>query len=397
MILMSGVLIEARNAQHEQYPLARAAYDLLVNAIRANPVAAGEIILYPSVGAWARRTVLACRGQLTVPEAEPSGLCAIAAASAIRCGLTAEIEVPVVNEGVMLPSLGLAQASAQSAHVRAAAGRGRVGSVEIPEDPSQDAHNWLGLRRVHHGRLNVLIDDLDPFRMPSVPTLPGRTFTPLASAREPWERRLLSSWGLLEAHHQTFAEEIAEAVSVVVPETAGGPGVTYSTTSRESFGAIAMSLPVSPAAGAETLIHETQHLKLDAVLDHIALTMPDDGRRYYAPWRNDPRPVNGLLQGTYAYLGVTRFWRRQRMTDQHQEEADVNYALWREATAFAVRTLLSSSLLTSTGREFVGGMDNALRPWQDERVPGPALRRAEQIAESHRTQWESEYGPVIAR
>jgi hypothetical protein len=39
---------------------------------------------------------------------------------------------------------------------------------------------------------------------------------------------------------------------------------------------------------------------------------PDDGQRYYAPWRADPRLASGLLQGTYAFLGVSGFWRCQR-------------------------------------------------------------------------------------
>jgi hypothetical protein len=32
----------------------------------------------------------------------------------------------------------------------------------------------------------------------------------------------------------------------------------------------------------------------------------------YAPWRSGPRPLNGLLQGAYAFLGVSGFWRQQR-------------------------------------------------------------------------------------
>ena len=64
---------------------------------------------------------------------------------------------------------------------------------------------------------------------------------------------------------------------------------------------------------AETLVHETQHLKLCALLDLVTLARPDDGRRYYAPWRPDPRPAGGLLQGAYAFLGVSGFVGRARL------------------------------------------------------------------------------------
>ena len=33
--------------------------------------------------------------------------------------------------------------------------------------------------------------------------------------------------------------------------------------------------------------------------------------RVYAPWRPEPRPVVGLLQGVYAHLGIARFWGAQ--------------------------------------------------------------------------------------
>ncbi len=57
--------------------------------------AAGEVIGYPSVGAWALHTIRRCLRQCRV--ARPSGLATVAAAAAIRAGLDAEIEVPVLD------------------------------------------------------------------------------------------------------------------------------------------------------------------------------------------------------------------------------------------------------------------------------------------------------------
>ena len=55
-----------------------------------------------------------------------------------------------------------------------------------------------------------------------------------------------------------------------------------------------------------TLVHEFQHSKLSAMLDLVPLTDPDDHGRYFAPWRVDPRPLAGLLQGVYAFVGRRR-------------------------------------------------------------------------------------------
>jgi HEXXH motif-containing protein len=45
------------------------------------------------------------------------------------------------------------------------------------------------------------------------------------------------------------------------------------------------------------------------------MTLPESGRRCYAPWREDLRPISGFLQGTYAFLGVSGFWRRRSPPD----------------------------------------------------------------------------------
>ncbi|MFC7484659.1 HEXXH motif-containing putative peptide modification protein [Luedemannella flava] len=57
------------------------------------------------------------------------------------------------------------------------------------------------------------------------------------------------------------------------------------------------------------LIHEQQHMTLGAVYDLVPLCVTNGEARHDAPWRLDPRPVPALLQGTFAHLGVTDFWR----------------------------------------------------------------------------------------
>ena len=122
-----------------------------------------------------------------------------------------------------------------------------------------------------------------------------------------------------------------------------------------------------------------QHLKLCAVLDIVRLTQPDDGRRYYAPWRGDPRPAAGLLQGAYAYLGVTEFWRRQRAlsTGTAQLKADSEFARWRAGTSAPHRyPMLSSGRLRPIGLEFVQRMSETASRWSAEWVPARARRRS---------------------
>jgi uncharacterized protein len=285
----------------------------------------------------------------------------------------------------MLPSLGAAVVPGGVAVVRCGDGHTKAGPVDIPGYPYQDAPGWLGLRRARAGSLDVLVDGLDPFRMPDAPDLSPRMGV------EPWDAVLQSAWPVLE-QDQTLAAEVAAAVSVIVPRSRPSAGAV-SSTSPETFGAIAMSLPPDPVSCAETLVHEMQHLKLAALLDIVALTQPDDGRRYYAPWRDDPRPLDGLLQGTYAYLGVTGFWRRQHQLGGHWQ-AGAKYARRRAAVALAVGVLRSSGRLTSAGMDFVNGMADTLRLWQDDAVSAKAEEEARRVAESHLARWQSVNGLI---
>jgi uncharacterized protein len=398
VVLLWGVLEAAQGAGAEQARLARQAYDLLAEVQRRDPEVADETIRHPSVGAWALRTVRMSRTNPADPGAKPGRLSTVAAAAAIRAGLTAEIEVTAADGTVMLPLLGAALVDGGTAVVRSNGTQAEVSSagrrVKVPADPHRDAPGWLGLRKVRLGAFNVLIDDLDPFRMPSSPDLAPRLTTADANKLV---AALGQAWPLLEAHHPEIAAEIAAAVTVIVPLT-NKRGGQVSSSSSATFGAIALSVPPDPYTCAETLAHEIQHLKLCALLDLVNLTLPDDGQRFYAPWRADPRPIGGLLQGAYAFLGVSGFWRRQRRLAEGSLllRAETEFARWRAAAAGVVRTLRSSGRLTPAGLDFVQGMARTLDAWQAEPVGAEALALAHREAEVHLARWQSDNGPLPA-
>src|SRR5262249_32952334 len=129
------------------------------------------------------------------------------------------------------------------------------------------------------------------------------------------------------------------------------------------------------------------------LLDLVILTLPDDGQRFYAPWRTDPRPASSLLQGAYAFLGVSGFWQRQRQSAGDaavRQRADAEFARWREGAAEVVQTLRSSGRLTPAGEDFTGEMARILEGWLREPVPAGALAAARHEAGLHRARWQLE-------
>jgi HEXXH motif-containing protein len=137
---------------------------------------------------------------------------------------------------------------------------------------------------------------------------------------------------------------------------------------------------------AVTMAHEIQHAKLSALLDLLPMTTGSAESRYYAPWRDDPRPASGLLQGAYAFLGVAGFWLRQSRLPRG-EEALAEFARWLSAVRTVVNTLFTSGELTEAGRAFVSGIDRTLRRWEDEPVPADVLAAARDANEEHRERW----------
>ncbi|WP_141582138.1 HEXXH motif domain-containing protein [Actinomadura sp. WMMA1423] len=368
------------------------AYGVLGRIQQEAPRAVEAVLRYPTVGEWARRTLVALAGG--DGGADPGGLTALVAGAAVRAGLPCEIEVPARSGAIVLPGLGRALVPGRaSALVRSGPGGAEVvaGGLRtgLPADVHRDAPGWEALRRLtteHRGaRADFLLDDHDPDRMPGTERLRRR----LADTElEHWRSTLDGAWRILTEHHPGVAEDVASLISVLTPLVPPEKGQA-SATPAHAFGSIGLSSPPDPRFLALTLAHEVQHTKLTGLLDVVHLTEPDDGATYYAPWRDDPRPVAGLLQGAYAHLGIARFWRAQRRheTGAAALEAESDFARWRTATDLVIRTLASSGRLTPAGEVFVGEMARTVRAWLDEPVPPEALRRSRDAAGRHLTAW----------
>ncbi len=104
-------------------------------------------------------------------------------------------------------------------------------------------------------------------------------------------------------------------------------------------------------------------MKLAALLNMFVLSVPDDGQLLRVPWRDDLRPVEGVLQGVYAHLGLAALWRSRAAQEAADERARGHFRRYRSWVAEAIGTLYGSGALTRDGHRFVDGMRATVEAW----------------------------------
>jgi HEXXH motif-containing protein len=384
----------------------RAGYELLVRVQEADPDTFAWVFGLPHIGAWAH-DCLENEGRGLLPDL--AYLAAAAAAAAVRAGVQFELDVPARDGRVLFPGLGYFHGldAGSWVRLRGDAERLTVGALTevprtavVPDDGSCDpVRHWQGThaaRAVAEGRTwTVLLETgdhyLDRFALPMPAALTAKEVTS-------WQECVQSAWEVLVRHHGWAAGSIAAGISVIVPLAAQGDTDLDSATTQAAFGAIATSLPPDPVIMAEILVHEFQHLKLCGLEDMAPLTEPS-GERAYAPWRPDPRPVGGLLQGVYAHLGVARFWGAQRHLETGPDDilrAQIMFERWRSMIEPVTATLLRTGRLTPPGNRFVTILRDQGQRLESEVVPADVSAAAREIALDHKFTWQLRHTAIDA-
>jgi uncharacterized protein len=356
----------------------------------SNRSALNEVLGHPYVRPWAEQCLRlgAHADDRSVPQAavhaEMSHLASIAASAAIRAGARAEVDVSTTAGHVHLPTLGrLRVGSADRATVSTdAAGfevRATSGKWRVDLDAAKAGPEWEPVRELRVGQIWVRLEDTDPYRGCHQLALTPRLSEASVAA---WQEQFAIAWDLIERDYPGYAPGIAAGLSTITPLANGEPGREISAAARPAFGAVGAALPASGEVLALLLIHEFQHVKLGAMLDLYDLYEPIPGQRFHVLWRDDPRPIEPVLQGTYAHLGVTDYWRarRHQVDGTAGTEATEHFARWRMATSDAIETLASSGALTPLGDRFVARMRTTIEPWLEEPIPVDVAAAAQRWA-----------------
>ncbi|MFJ8579498.1 FxsB family cyclophane-forming radical SAM/SPASM peptide maturase [Micromonospora sp. NPDC093277] len=338
-----------------------AAWDLIVRLDEEAADAVSAAFAHPYVRRWARHCLAPPAGE----SPDWAFLGALAAGVAIRAGVGVDLEVPVRSGLVHLPGLGalaLDEPGEREACLSIAGGgftaRAGHSAVAVPlAGPAPPPAAWLPVRQAELDGWRVLVEDLDPYRDCYEWPVAGR-LGPAQLAF--WRRSLAAAWTRIQRSVPGQAPGMRVGLRAVTPLRVDPTGRLRSAASRDAFGAVG-TVPTDPDPLAELLVHEFQHMKLGAVLDVSVLYDPAYQRRLTVPWRDEPRPLEGALQGTYAHLALADIWRARPGAQAGQQ-----YRRYRGWTVRTIDELAATGALTEHGERFVRRMRDTVDSWSDD-------------------------------
>lgn len=323
-----------------------------------------------------------------------AGVLALPSLGALHTARSGDVPVDVTcAEGRLV----LRQADAPDVTVRLESGVG-AWSGALAWTP---AHALPGLTRTAPP---MPLDDLDPYR--ELPDGPGHgnLRTPLA-LDDAERKRWLQAWsGTALALRSGGAQRLAEAgallrclVPLETPPDVGTGRGSCSATRREAFGGLLSSTPPDAVTLAATLVHELQHAKLAALSDLVTLHRAGPAARYFAPWRTDPRPYDGLLQGTYSHLAMAAFYQRRALVGglPDRDWAWAQHARYRAQVGAALPALVGSPDLTVRGRRFVDEMAATHERMAEHPAPRGHVARAQAYVASARALWAQRHASAL--
>ncbi|CAL9591136.1 aKG-HExxH-type peptide beta-hydroxylase [Streptomyces sp. enrichment culture] len=394
-------------------------------------------LFHPLTGPWARSCLRGLdSGPVPVPVPGPAPVSeerarrlrrdlahfsAVAAVAAAGSGIPFTTRLTARAGILALPSLGaLHTARSGDVPVDVSCAEGRL-VLRQPDAPDVTVHlesgagAWSGalawtpahaLPGLTPTAPSMPFDDLDPYReLPDGPRH-GNLRTPLA-LDDAERKRWLQAWsGTAPALRSGGAQRLVEAVALLrclvpletPPDVGSGRG-SCSATRREAFGALLSSTPPDPVTFAATLVHELQHAKLTALGDLVTLHRAGPEARYFAPWRADPRPYDGLLQGTYSHLAMAAFFQHRALLAglPDRDWAWAQHARYRAQVQAALPALVGSPDLTVRGRRFVDEMAASYERMAAHPAPRGHLARAQAYVESARALWTRRHASALPR
>lgn len=216
-----------------------------------------------------------------------------------------------------------------------------------------------------------------------------------------WASLVGDAFELIEQHPSSVTM-VRSFVQALVPIEMWDAGIHFSTSSRAVPGFVFLSVSEAPFDIAEALVHEADH-QLLYCLEALSPLLKTGGTHekllFRSPWREDPRPMQGIVFGASAFVRVGLFWSAlagladDPSDDRMGEKATVALT----QSLMALSTINEYAELTPAGLELAGalrslaeqalldlGSMSAFRDWTSV---------AQRVTGEHTNRWALLHGP----
>lgn len=388
------------------------AWELLTEAYRSDKEVIEELLLFPETGLALSHALRRLRGGPAEPSplwVDIGSLHCIAAAGALSAGLDFAMRLPVRHGTIWLPNLGralldrgdaweTADVTFTNGHLTIRDSRDKkvsIGPFPLPSRAASDT--WHSPVYLAYGppeeRRSVLLDDLSHHRVIGTSALPRRTRV-TDQVTGLWSASLHEAWSILRTADPQSASDVIAFLRSIEPLSATGSREAVSGTSGDGVGRLAVTEPQNPLELASLLAHEVQHSKFSILLHLYSFVYDrDTAAHFYAPWRDDPRPMRGILHGVYAFTAVARLWlgviRRATASGDERNllQARFEFALRCHQLRRTLAGLPAERELTPLGHRLVARLSETVDAWHDEPLDADVVSSVRQAADDHALQW----------
>jgi len=211
--------------------------------------------------------------------------------------------------------------------------------------------------------------------------------------------QLEDAWALLCEASPDAAAIVSSEVQQVIPLRLAERHLSFSLSNFP--GAIFVGAARSLWPVAEALVHEAAHVRLNHAAEAAPLTLGGRDTVCYSPWRDDPRPVEGVVHGAYAFSLVLGFWLEALESGaRHLDDAGRAYAAARCAAldvqledAFSV---LRRCRLAPLAERVVGRLASLVQDWPRSALAPDEYERARRCTDAHRQRMLATFPELIA-
>lgn len=268
-----------------------------------------------------------------------------------------------------------------------------VGAISIAfgAEPSVIPSFSIGGQRLH-------VDREDPAFVDSwIPAAQFSSHGVTPARREDmgtWVHALEDAARVVEQVTPGTASMVGWIVRSFVPIVSPAEELACSMSDSARPGAI-MSTIDGPPVLAESIVHEFRHNLLHQLERAYPIFEPESPQqaRFYSPWRDDPRPLSGILHALFVFLDVCAIHAgvlERRIGEAHdQSDSSVRLAANVRRIRIALDVLRDNAGLTPFGRGFVDGIEHACSAFEPALadLPQHAVAQAEQDTRAHRDRW----------